>query len=212
VTATDALFATDNFVAGKLGGEYAKAAMEGKTPIIAALDAAPGNPVAVFRHNGFVLGYGLMETDDTMTDYVAVPEIVCTGDSRGDQAMGQTVMENCLSQNPDINVVYTVNEPAAAGAYTALVAAGKENDVLIVSIDGGCEGVRNVKAGKLAATSQQYPLVMASMGVDAIIKYATTGEKTSGYVDTGVTLITDKPMAGLDTEDSQYGLDNCWGE
>jgi fructose transport system substrate-binding protein len=146
-----------------------------------------------------------------MTAYVNSPEVVCSGDSNGDQAKGQTVMENCLSKNPDINVVYTVNEPAAAGAYTALKAAGKEKDVLIVSIDGGCAGVANVKAGIIAATSQQYPLLMASMGVDAVVDYATTGKKVSGYTDTGVTLITDKPMTGVDSKDTTYGLDKCWG-
>jgi len=210
--ASDALFATNNFVAGELGGKYAAAAMKGKTPIIAAMDAAAGNPVAILRHNGFMNGYGLAKTDDTMTDYVNTPEIACTGDSRGDQAMAQTVMENCLSANPDINVVYTVNEPAAAGAYTALKAAGKEKDVLIVSIDGGCEGVSNVQKGIIAATSQQYPLMMASMGVDAIVEYATTGKKVSGYVDTGVTLISDKPVEGIETKDTVYGLEKCWGE
>ena len=211
MTASDALFATNNFVAGELGGKYAAAAMKGKTAKIAALDAAVGNPVAVLRHNGFMNGYGLAKTDNTMTDYVNSPEVVCTGDSNGDQAKGQTVMENCLSKNPDINVVYTVNEPAAAGAYTALKAAGKEKDVLIVSIDGGCAGVANVKAGIIAATSQQYPLLMASMGVDAVVNFATTGTKVSGYVDTGVTLITDKPMTGVDSKDTTYGLDKCWG-
>jgi fructose transport system substrate-binding protein len=209
--ASDALFATNNFVAGELGGKYAAAAMKGKTAKIAALDAAVGNPVAVLRHNGFMNGYGLAKTDNTMTAYVNSPEVVCSGDSNGDQAKGQTVMENCLSKNPDINVVYTVNEPAAAGAYTALKAAGKEKDVLIVSIDGGCAGVANVKAGIIAATSQQYPLLMASMGVDAVVDYATTGKKVSGYTDTGVTLITDKPMTGVDSKDTTYGLDKCWG-
>ena len=38
---------------------------------------------------------------------------------------------------------------------------------MIVSVDGGCAGVRNVKAGNIAATSQQYPLEMASLGVEA---------------------------------------------
>ena len=210
-TASDALFATNNFVAGELIGKYAAAAMKGKTVKIAALDAAVGNPVAVLRHNGFVNGFGLAKLDNTKTDYVNTPEIVCSGDTNGDQAKGQTVMENCLSKNPDINVVYTINEPAAAGAYTALKAAGKEKDVLIVSIDGGCPGVENVMAGKIAATSQQYPLLMASMGVDATIDYATTGKKASGYTDTGVSLITDKPMAGVDSKDTKFGYDKCWG-
>ena len=34
-----------------------------------------------------------------------------------------------------------------------------------------------------------------------------------GYTDTGVTLITDKPIAGsgLDAKDTAFGLQNCWG-
>ena len=110
-------------------------------------------------------------------------------DSYGDQAKGQTAMENCLQKNPDINLVYTINEPTAAGAYKALKAAGKEKGVIIVSVDGGCQGIRDVTAGNIAATSQQYPLKMAALGVAAGVDYAKTGKKASGYTDTGVTLI-----------------------
>ena len=81
-----------------------------------------------------------------------------------------------------------------------------------MSVDGGCPGVQGVKDGKIAATSQQYPLKMASMGVDAVVKYAKTGEKASGYTDTGVTLITDKPQAGVDSKDTTFGVANCWGK
>jgi fructose transport system substrate-binding protein len=132
-------------------------------------------------------------------------------DSFGDQAKGQTAMENCLQKNPDINVVYTINEPAAAGAFQALKAAGKEKGVLIVSVDGGCAGVKNVKAGMIAATSQQYPLKMASMGVAAGVEFAKSGKKVTGYTDTGVTLITDKPQKGVESKDTKAGLDMCWG-
>jgi len=199
--ATDALFATDNFKAGVLIGEYAKAAMAGKPAKIATLDLAPGITVGQLRHDGFLKGYGIQEGD---------AQIVCSQDTRGDQAKGQTAMENCLQKAPDINVVYTINEPAAAGAYQALKSAGKAKGVLIVSVDGGCVGVKNVKSGHLAATSQQYPLKMAVMGVDAGVEYAKSGKKASGYTDTGVTLITDKPMSGVDSKDTKFGTANCW--
>jgi fructose transport system substrate-binding protein len=200
--ATDALFATDNFKAGVLIGKYAKAAMAGKPAKIATLDLAPGITVGKLRHDGFLQGYGIKEGD---------PSIVCSQDTQGDQAKGQTAMENCLQKAPDINVVYTINEPAAAGAYQALKAAGKEKGVLIVSVDGGCAGVKNVKAGVIGATSQQYPLKMASLGVEAGVNYAKTGKKVSGYTDTGVTLITDKPKAGVESKDTKFGMDACWG-
>ncbi|OAH09517.1 sugar ABC transporter substrate-binding protein [Streptomyces jeddahensis] len=201
-SAVDALFATDNLKAGELIGEYAKAAMKGKTAKIATLDLAPGVSVGVQRHNGFLKGFGIDDKD---------PSVVCSQDTGGDQAKGQTAMENCLQKEPGINVVYTINEPAALGAYTALKAKGREKDVLIVSVDGGCTGTQAVKDGKIAATSQQYPLKMAAEGVKAVVTYAKDGKKASGYTDTGVTLITDKAQDGVTSKDTAYGLENCWG-
>jgi fructose transport system substrate-binding protein len=210
--AVDALFATDNFSAGLLIGQWAAKAMAGKTPIIATLDLAPGITVGAQRHNGFLQGYGLISgADPNSSDLVTSPEVVCSQDTAGDQTQGQTAMENCLSANPDINLVYTINEPAAFGAYQAIKAAGKENDIVIVSVDGGCQGVQGIVDGQIAATSQQYPLKMASLGVEAVVKYAQTGEKPSGYTDTGVTLITDQPQEGVTSEDSAFGVENCWG-
>ena len=129
----------------------------------------------------------------------------------GNPAGGRKAMENLLQIDPMINVIHTINEPAAAGAYTALKAAGKTSGVSILSVDGGCEGVRNVAKGVITATSQQYPLKMASLGVAAVVKYAKTGVKPKGYTDTGVTLITNKPAAGVPSKDTKFGLANCWG-
>ncbi|MFE5406324.1 sugar ABC transporter substrate-binding protein [Streptomyces sp. NPDC056580] len=201
-SAVDALFATDNLKAGELIGAYAKAAMKGRTAKIATLDLAPGVSVGVQRHNGFLKGFGVKDGD---------PSIVCSQDTGGDQAKGQTAMENCLQKDPDVNLVYTINEPAALGAYTALKAKGREKDVLIVSVDGGCTGTRGVRDGKIAATSQQYPLNMAAEGVKAVVTYAKDGKKASGYTDTGVTLITDKAQDGITSKDTAYGLEKCWG-
>ena len=209
--ATDALFATDNYKAGVLIGEYAKAAVGAKPVKIATLDLFPGHPVGAQRHNGFLKGFGLAAPDAHSNTLGTAPEVVCMADSYGDQAKGQTAMENCLQKNPDINLVYTINEPAAAGAFTALKRAGKEKGVLIVSVDGGCQGVKDVAAGHIAATSQQYPLRMAAMGVEAGIDYARTGRKPAGYTDTGVTLIAGKALAGVPSKDVQVGSQLCWG-
>src|SRR5206468_1877944 len=165
--ATDALFATDNYKAGVLIGQYAKTALEGKPAKIATLDLFPGHPVGAQRHNGFLKGFGLAAPDAKSNELGRAAEVVCMADSFGDRAKGQTAMENCLQRNPDINLVYTINEPAAAGAFNALKKAGKDKGVMIVSVDGGCQGIKDVGAGKIAATSQQYPLKMAAMGVDA---------------------------------------------
>ena len=208
----DALYATDNYQAGILIGQYAKAALGDKPAKIAMLDLFPGHPVGAQRHNGFMKGFGLQALDAKSNDLSKTAETVCAGDTDGDQAKGQTAMENCRQKNPDITVVYTINEPAAAGAYNALKKAGKDKDVVIVSVDGGCAGVANVGKGVIAATSQQYPLKMAAMGVAAGAEYAKSGKKATGYVDTGVTLIAAKKVKDVDSKDVKVGTDLCWGK
>jgi fructose transport system substrate-binding protein len=197
--AANALFATDNMKAGVLIGEWAKAkfAKTGKTPHVVTIDLAPGVSVGVLRHNGFLKGMGITDAD-----------VEGHADAEGNQAKAQGAMENLLQKVPDVNLVYTINEPSAFGAYQALKAAGKEKGVTIVSVDGGCTAIKNgIKTGVISATSQQYPAKMAQMGVDAVSK----GKKVSGYTDTGVTLITDDPQKGVDSKDSAFGTDNCWG-
>jgi fructose transport system substrate-binding protein len=203
VTAVDALFATNNFNAGVLIGKYARAATKGQTVTIAMLDEHAGSSVGKLRHDGFLKGFGIKGGN---------AQIACVANGQGDVAPSQAAMESCLQKNPDIDVVYTINEPSAAGAYTALKNAGKTaSDVTVVSVDGGCTGVRNVGKGIIDATSQQYPLRMAALGVAAVATYAKTGKKAHGYTDTGVNLIAKKAVAGVKSKNLAYGLANCWG-
>ena len=218
----DITFASDNFAAGELIGQWTKAQLGGQPATIAMLDLFNDKVVSVDynRDQGFLTGMGIDTADPKVNGDEAASgsydggdyEIVCNEPTNGAEDGGRTAMENCLQQNPDINVVYTINEPAAAGAYAALDQAGSADGVLIVSVDGGCAGVRNVKAGIIAATSQQYPLKMASMGVEAGIAYAQGAKKASGYTDTGVTLIADKALPGVQSADTKTGLDLCWGK
>ncbi len=133
----------------------------------------------------------------------------------GSEEGGVTAMETLLQRCPDINVVYAINEPAAAGGYQALQAAGKD-DVLIVAVDGGCPGVENVKDGIIGATSQQYPLDMAALAMEAIAQFAADGTKPEvdpelGFYDTGVRLVTDQPAEGVESIDTTEGMELCWG-
>jgi len=217
--AVDATFATDNYQAGLLIGQWAKAkfAAENKQAKIAMLDLnAEQVSVDVKRDQGFLEGFGVDVADKTKIGDESDPRIVGHDVTDGAEEGGRTAMENLLQKNPAINLVYTINEPAAAGAYQALKAAGKEKTVTIVSVDGGCPGVADVKSGAIGATSQQYPLKMASLGVEAIAKFAKDGSKPSvtegkDFFDTGVELITDKPQAGVTSKDTTFGTQNCWG-
>jgi fructose transport system substrate-binding protein len=205
-SAVDALFATDNERAGELIGRYARAKADQRDlePRIALLDLAPGIASGELRRAGFLAGFGVGEDD---------AQIVGSVDTEGDEDKGREGMQQLLAQDPGINVVYAVNEPAALGAVSALEDAGASmDDVIVVSVDGGCEAIKNgVRPGAIDATAQQYPENMAREGVTAIAAAARGGERPSGYLNTGAVLITGDPAPGVDSRDVPFGVRNCWG-
>jgi fructose transport system substrate-binding protein len=219
IEAADATMATDNFQAGVLIGKWAAGSLgdKAKGAHIAMLDALEFQPtVDMLRDTGFMTGFGIKVADPTHYGKETDSRIVGHQWGKGAEDGGRTGMENLLQKDPDVNVVYTINEPTAAGAWEALKAAGKEKDVLMVSVDGGCPGVKNVQAGVIGATSQQYPLLMAALGVQAVVDYAKTGKKpmpTPGkkFFDTGVSLVTDHPVPGVPSISTAEGLKKCWG-
>ena len=205
-SAVDALFATDNAQAGELIGRYAKAkAVEkGFEPKIAMLDLSPGITSGQLRHDGFLKGFGIKDGD---------PRIAGSVNTLGETARAEAGMKQLLQKDPGVNIVYTVNEPAAFGAAAALKAAGRsQNDVILVSVDGGCDAIKNgVRPGVIDATAQQYPENMARLGVDALASEARGGKKPSGYENTGVELITGDAVKGVPSKDVAFGVRNCWG-
>lgn len=215
----DATFATDNFKAGVLIGQWARAKLgdAAASAKIATLDLNPSQiSVDYLRNQGFMQGFGIDVKDATRIGDEDDARIVGSDVTNGNEEGGRTAMENLLQKDPGINVVYTINEPAAAGAYEALKAVGREKDVLIVSVDGGCPGVQNVKDGIIGATSMQFPLLMASLGIEAIKAYAETGAKPANsegldFFNTGVELITDAPVDGIPSMPSAEALGKCWG-
>ncbi len=218
--AQDMTFATDNFQAGLLIGQWAAATLgpDGVANAkIAMLDINKDNiSVDVQRDTGFLVGFGIEVPDLSVMGSETDPRVIGHESSDANPEGGLRAMETLLAKDPDINVVYTINEPAAEGAYQALKAAGKEGQAIIVSVDGGCPGVASVASGVIGATSQQYPLLMASLGVEAIAAFAKDGTKPAAsegltFFNTGVNLVTDKPAEGVPSVDSAKGTELCWG-
>lgn len=217
--AQDMTFATDNFEAGLLIGKWAAAKLgaEAANAKIAMLDINKDNiTVDVARDTGFLVGFGIEVPNLQVLGSETDPRVIGHESSDANPEGGLRAMETLLAKDPDINVVYTINEPAAEGAYQALKAAGKENQAIIVSVDGGCPGVASVKSGVIGATSQQYPLLMAAKGIEAIAAYAKDGTRpaaTEGlsFFNTGVNLVTDQPVDGVPSIDSAKGTELCWG-
>lgn len=227
-SSVDITFATDNFLAGQLIGEWTAESLGGEKATIAMLDLFNDQVVSVdyFRDQGFLKGMGIITEVDTSGngnepstgEYSGGEyEVVCHEETNGAVDGGRTAMETCLAKNPDVNVVYTINEPAAQGAFDALTAAGSSEGVLIVSVDGGCDpGLRLVAEGIIGATAQQYPGRMATLGMEAIKTLATGGPAPSttdglDFFNTGVSLVTDASVTGVDSISVAEGNEICWG-
>jgi fructose transport system substrate-binding protein len=142
--------------------------------------------------------------------------VACHQPTTGAIPGGKTAMENCLSRNPNINVVYTINEPSADGAIQALKAANSSG-VMVVTIDGSCQYINGLlKDGTIAADSAQYPGKMAQLGVQTVSKVAKGGAKPkppSGqdFLNTGTNLVTAQPVAGVTSQTTAQAAGACWG-
>jgi fructose transport system substrate-binding protein len=228
VKTADVTYATNNFQAGKLIGQYAAAKLAGKPAVIAMLDLYDDQVVSVDvdRDHGFLTGMGIDPGSKTLNAKEARKgsyqggkggsyTIACHQATQGAVDGGRKAMEQCLSRNPDINVVYTINEPAGEGAYAALKADNHQDKTFIVSIDGSCQGMDDVDKGIFAADATQYPGKMAQLGVDAIAqigaKPAPSLPEGEDYLDTGTKLVTGKPLAGIESQTPDAGKKTCWG-
>jgi len=223
----DITYATDNTAAGKLDGQYAAAALAGKPAVIAMLDLFNNQVVSVDidRDHGFLEGMGINPGSATENGQEAKTgtytgggsyTIACHRPTQGAIDGGRTAMENCLSANPNINVVYAINEPAAEGAYNALKAAGKQSQVAVYAIDGSCSGLKLVSSGEFTADAVQYPGKMAALGVDSIAKLARGGSKPSvtqgkDFFDTGTALVALKGYSGVTVQSPTDAASACWG-
>jgi fructose transport system substrate-binding protein len=225
----DLTYATNNFTAGQLIGQYGAKALNGKAADIAMLDLSNTQVISVdtSRDHGFLTGMGIPVGNQNINggepksgSYKGqlggsgTYKIACQLPTAGAVDGGQTAMEQCLSKDPNINVVYAINEPAAEGAGAALKAAHKTG-VLVLAIDGGCADIPYLKSGEMTATSGQFPGKMAALGVTAINTLAKTGKKPSatpglGFYNTGTELYTDSPIAGVKSITTTQEANVCW--
>jgi len=223
----DITYATDNTAAGKLDGQYAAATLGGKPAVIAMLDLFNNQVVSVDidRDHGFLEGMGINPGNPNENGQEAKTgtytgggkyTIACHQPTTGAIDGGRTAMENCLSANANINVVYAINEPAAEGAYNAIKAAGKTSQIKVFAIDGSCAGLKLVSSGEFTADAVQYPGKIAVLGMEAIAKLARGGSKPSvsnglSFYDTGTALVAGTAISGVTTETPTQGASGCWG-
>lgn len=86
---------------------------------------------------------------------------------------GYKAMQDIIGKVPDLKMVFSENDDMAVGAHTALVAAHKDKQVFMVSMNGAPYGLVGMKAGWIKAEntdSPSYEGLMAVRLVDAYLK------------------------------------------
>ena len=156
--------ATDNYQAGRVAG---RAMVEGlgASAEIGILDFAEVDSV-ILRTNGFF--------DELAAQAEATGiklDVVSRLPGGAEKAVSYRAAQDMLQANPNLKGIFAINDPSALGAVAALEEAGRQSEVIVVSVDGQPEGRRAVLEGKIYGDAVQYPDKIARTTVTTIMKY-----------------------------------------
>lgn len=167
--------ASDNVAGGKMAGEFIIELLGGKGKVV-ELEGIPGASATRDRGEGF--NAAIAESD---------LEVVARQTANFDRAEGLSVMENILQAQPEIDAVFAHNDEMALGALEAIKASGR--DIKVVGFDATDDAVKAVQAGEMAATVQQLPKEIGSIGVETAMKYLG-GDDVAEYIPVELALVT----------------------
>ena len=107
-----------------------------------------------------------------------------------DRNMAMEVMESMLQAHPDIDAVFAGNDAMALGAYQAVLAAGKTDEIKVFGFDGSDDALRSIDAGRLTATVMQFPVMMAEMSAVLADEYLNGRTDFDSRTPVEVVLVT----------------------
>lgn len=124
-------------------------------------------------------------------------EMVAQQSADFDRAKALDVLESVLQANPDIDAVFAGNDAMAMGAYQALVAAGKADQVKVFGFDGADDVVKLIAQGKIAATGMQFPKVMARTAAESADSYVKGNRDFPQKIPVAVELVTQENVGNF---------------
>jgi len=127
-----------SFALGKWAAGYFKKKFPGKQAKMAVL-TLPIYQSCVDRANGFVDGF---------KSVIPAATVVASQNAEGTMDKGMALMETIIQRNPDVNVVFGINDPSALGAASAVEAAKK--NAIVFGFDGSTDAASAVKDSKRA--------------------------------------------------------------
>ncbi|MGL6258734.1 substrate-binding domain-containing protein [Vibrio sp. WXL103] len=174
----------DNEGNNLLIGEYAVEQFGNKKINLAVISGNQGNLVGRTRRTSFFLG--IIDAQLRSSNKTNL-EIITQAWGGWDQQGGMKAAEDILVAYPNVNAIYTENDDMALGAIRAIRAAGKTNDIRLYSYDGNKNAYKAIADGKMDATGENNPLIMAKMAIDIIKELEANEKDISSYPDYSLT-------------------------
>ena len=159
------LIGSNNEDGGEIVGQNVLDLSKGKCKM-AILEGVPGQYANEMRLKGF---------RKIVKDHPDI-KVVASQPANWQRELAMTTMENMLQANPDIEMVWGVNDGMALGAMKAIQDAGAADRIKVLGYNGDKEAVEAVAAGKLYSTILQQPAEIGRM-VITIAEKIRTGKK-----------------------------------
>jgi ribose transport system substrate-binding protein len=155
----------DNIQAGVQAGKWAKTYIEknlGAKANVVILDFPQSSVVCGNRVKGF----------KSVLQGMAGVKIVSQQDGKASRTESMSVMENILTANKKIDLVFGINDDTIFGAVAACEAAGR-NNIVFVDVGWSKELFDKLKAGDkyVKASAVQNPYLMGVAAIEAAKKY-----------------------------------------
>ncbi len=161
------MLGVDEIKGGETVGDYVVKVLNGKGNV-AILEGVTGDYWSVRRTQGF----------HNIVDKVPDIKIVSTQPANWERAAGMSTMENILQANPNLDLVWGLNDNMALGALQAVEAANMASKIKVVGYNADMEAKQAVKAGRLKATVAQQPAKIAQTIVEDISVKLMTGKRS----------------------------------
>ena len=186
----ETIIASDNYNAGYVVGKDAAEKMDDGAKILVL--HSPRASACVQRYEGFVAAL-----EESGKEYTEVNNL----DGQGATEVSMTLTADALVADPDLQVIFAVNDPSAMGAINAIQQATVEltNDIMVYGVDGNPDAKKLIESGEMEGTGSQSP---ETLGYDSMMAAfdVLEGKEIDKEIVVDTFLITDENVAEFGTD------------
>lgn len=168
----------DALKSGGIAASFLDEALDGQGKVV-EIQGILGTNVGRDRSQGF---------NDYIEEKTNI-EIVARQSANFDRGEALKVMEDILQAQPDIDGVYAANDEMVMGALSAIEAAGRLDEIVIIGTDAIDPAMDAIRNGKLNATIAEPPFFLGKEGVITAMKIIN-GESVDSQITLENNLVT----------------------